>query len=102
MTVRAIRLIMPCLFLFLLFFGCEETPVEQYTSDLMSAKTKADDTAEAATLAAVEATIKNYRAMNGTNPPALREISAMMGTELDPGKYDYDATSGKVRLKSAP
>jgi hypothetical protein len=102
MPVRSIRLLMTCLILLFLFVGCEDNPAEQYTSDLMSAKSKANDAADKATLTAVEATIKNYRAMNGKNPPDLKEISVMMGTELDPGKYDYDSMSGKVKLKSNP
>lgn len=100
MPLKTIQLLVSLLFLFMLVIGCEETPVEQYTSVLMSSKTKADAAADAATLSAVEATINSYRAMHDKNPSDLREISSMMGTELDPDKYDYEPVSGKVRLRS--
>jgi hypothetical protein len=102
MLVRIVRLVMPFLFIIPLVAGCEETPVEQYTSTLMEAKNKAHEAADEATLSAMRATIKNYRAMNGKNPPDLKEISGMMGTELDPGRYYYDPASGEVRMKSVP
>lgn len=102
MPGRIDRLIIPFLLSCLLFVACEESPVETYTSGLMSSKTKAAAAADAATLSAVEATINNYRAIHGKNPSDLGEISAMMGIELDPGKYIYDPVSGKIQLKSGP
>ena len=102
MPMRIVWLMMPFLFLVLLVSGCKENPVEQYSTVLVESKKKAHDAADAATLSAIEMTIKNYRAMNRNNPPDLKEISNMMGSELDPGKYDYDPASGEVRLKSVP
>lgn len=93
-------LIMSSMLLISFAAGCQENPVEQYGTGLVDAHKKAEETAAAATLAAIRRSITAYKAANGENPASLNDIVAFMGVELDMETYDYDPVTGKVeRIK---
>jgi hypothetical protein len=93
-----------CLSLFLAFVlclsaACRENPVEEYGTDLVDSYEHSRKAGDAASLEGAKRSITVYRATEGRYPAGLEEISASMGTELDPAVYDYDPSTGRISLR---
>lgn len=78
-------------------WACEENPAQEYGSALTGSMERADRIAEQANLDALQRSVESYRALNGSYPESLDEITQQMG--LDASLFDYNSETGKVTLK---
>ncbi len=78
-------------------WACEENPAQEYGSALTGSMERADRIAERANLDALQRSVESYRALNGSYPESLDEITQQMG--LDASLFDYNSETGKVTLK---
>jgi hypothetical protein len=104
MTDFAARfLLVPCILVFFLAWGCKEkpkNPVEEYGNTLIQSYQKSQAAAEVANLDAIKKAVQRYRAEHEEYPKSLTDIEAMAGMTIDPAKYDYDPATGTVALKA--
>ena len=74
-------------------------PIEAYGNGLIGAQTRAKNTAVATNLDTVQKTVQAYRAANDRYPDSLNDIAGMINRAVDLTIYDYDPSTGTVRLK---
>jgi hypothetical protein len=86
----------------LILTACDQkpkNPVSDYGSALLGAPERAQEGAETANLDAVRKCIGAYRAANDKYPESLKDIEDLLGSPVDPSKYDYNPQTGIVTLK---
>lgn len=77
-----------------------DNPVTRYGDALIDAHQSAQQTAETANLATIQASVRLYFAANGRYPGSLSEIEDLVGTPIDPDRYEYDPRTGTVLAKN--
>jgi hypothetical protein len=86
----------------LVLAACDQkpkNPVSEYGDTLLGARQRAQEGAETANLDAIKKSIEAYRAANDKYPESLKDIEGLLGSPVDPSKYDYNPQTGTVALK---
>lgn len=102
--MKSFRLIVSslCLLILVLLSACDkekDNPVSQYGDALIGAHQSSRETAETATLASMQESIRLYFAANGRYPGSLSEIEDLVDAPIDSQKYEYDPRTGTLRAK---
>lgn len=92
---------LPLLFLvccILVFTSCKN-PVEKYGDTVIKTYKGTQQFGKEVSLKQLQESIKAFHATHGRYPKDLGEISDFTGLTLDDDKYDYDPSTGVIRLK---
>ncbi len=82
-----------------LLFGCDRSPVETFSEEMLVSYEKSTVAADEASLQAIRRYIRAYRAMNGRYPESVEELESALGTGYDLEPYDYDPDSGTLTVR---
>lgn len=91
-----------CIIAFLLsvfFISCKDNPVDDYGTTVVDKYKSTEQLADRISLQNIQQSVTTFRLTNGRFPEDLEELSDFSGTILDPEKYDYDPSTGKVTEK---
>ncbi len=101
MLKQALKLLLPFFVAGLLFSACDRKKTENYGATIVHMPDRARDAAGQADLEALKSSVQAYRAANGEYPKDLKDASALLGSPVDLGKYNYDPATGAVSMKKA-
>jgi hypothetical protein len=82
------------------FVSCKDNPVDNYGTTVVDKYKSTEQFADRVSLQNIQQSVTTFRLTNGRFPEDLEELSNFAGTPLDPGKYEYDASTGKVTAKN--
>jgi hypothetical protein len=92
---------LPLLFLvccIFVFASCKN-PVEEYGDTVIKTYKGTQQFGNEITLTQLQESIKAFNAAHSRYPKDLEEISDFTGLTLGDGKYDYDPSTGVIKLK---
>ena len=80
------------------FASCKN-PVEEYGDTVIKTYKGTQQFGKEVELKQLQESIKAFNAAHSRYPKDLEEISDFTGITLDDGKYDYDPSTGVIKLK---
>ncbi len=83
----------------LFLFGCDRSPVEKFSEEMLVSYETSRVAADQASLQAIQRFIRSYRAMNERYPESIEELEDALGTGYDLEPYDYDPASGTLTVR---
>jgi len=92
---------LPLLFLFcciLTFTSCKN-PVEEYGDTVIKTYKGTQQFGKEVNLKQLQESTKTFHVAHGRYPKDLKEIRDFTGLKLDDDKYDYDPSTGIIKLK---
>ena len=84
---------------FILAFTSCKNPVEEYGDTVIKTYKGTQQFGKQINLKQLQESIKAFYAANGRYPKDLEEISDFAGIKLDVDKYDYDPSTGIIKIK---
>jgi hypothetical protein len=82
------------------FISCKDNPVDKYGTTVVDKFKSTEQFADQVSLQNIQQSVTTFRLTNSRFPEDLKELSDFAGTPLDPEKYDYDSSTGKVTAKN--
>jgi hypothetical protein len=79
--------------------SCKDNPVDDYGTTVVDKYKSTERLADQVSLQNIQQSVTTFRLTNGRFPEDLEELSDFTGTTLDPEKYDYNPSTGKVTEK---
>lgn len=96
--VKKLLLLLFLVYFIFVFFSCKN-PVEEYGDTVIKTYKGTQQFGRDIDIKQLQESIKTFHVAHGRYPKDLKEIRDFTGLKLDDDKYDYDPSTGIIKLK---